>query len=327
MPKGKNKTSFLTKPLNRKRYRRERKAAERLQFGPQKRQLKAEKRESREQERRVGGYFDQYRAQLAALQQGQQDAYNAAYGKVAQATGLNQDAGIRDRLRAEEERDAQVRGTTASATPYAEAAELSRQRLASGAAATVATQGARQSAYLADKQRIGAREGVEQQLKEAERRRAINQDQRSLAKERGDFRTTFRTEAREGERRYELANKELKRGSKNVRLQGKENRKGQRLGFEQDKALARQDARLNPPASGKTPAQKKAAKRDFKNAYQTAKSLLDAAKKPPRTKEEWAAFARLVEKEAEGVDLVTARKAIARLKKKQKPSAPDLDLF
>ena len=78
---------------------------------------------------------------------------------------------------------------------------------------TLNRQGASNYGYLSNRMATATQQGIEQQQVEGLRTRAIEADKRKLARDKGDYKTSFRTSARESERKWLLENQAL--GSKN----------------------------------------------------------------------------------------------------------------
>jgi hypothetical protein len=344
MPKDKDKL-FFTGPLTRKQFRKERRAATRSRYRPALKAKRQEIRQSRLQQARIGDYFQGYQSDIAKSGAAQQAAYDKAQQSIAQATGGAQDAALRAELNAEEAMDAERRGTTRTPSTVGAAAALARQRLASSAASTLATQGARIAASGAERQRITSRESVEQQLKEASRRRLLKSELSDVKKEKGEYKAGYMAEARESERAFALAMKELT-STRKIRAQGRETRRGQRLAAE-----------LDPPDDdgkngGRTPSQIRADKKEREEARWLVKTLyatsttglsdlreqikeakeagdddalvqklqnkLEKAGRPPKTTQEWREFAQGIAQENPGVSFQATWAAVQRLRPKTK---------
>jgi hypothetical protein len=148
------KGSNLIKPPSRKRLKRQIKSATHLEFGPEQRQLQAEKRASHMQQHRIKDWFGEYQDQLAQIQGQTPRFYNQANAQVGRAENQtsNYAEQLRARLAKEDQGNAALRGATydPSGSQTNVAANLSRRNLADSARGVISSQGATQRAYLAD---------------------------------------------------------------------------------------------------------------------------------------------------------------------------------
>lgn len=178
--KGGNKPAFnVTSPLTRREYHREERAAERDALRPQARELKGEVRAERKQRSRIKDYFRQY-------------------GKGVEKSAAQTAAAYQDAL---SKTTSDAPPSLAGYTPSAAGTQAAASRTDSAALmrGVTASQGATQAAYLADKKRIGKGEKVNQLLLSHARSRSLSSDKRDLAQSRKDFRTDYRSRARETE--------------------------------------------------------------------------------------------------------------------------------
>lgn len=211
IPRG----DFPTGPLSYKDFLREMHAAENLQFDPLQRQLGREENASnfrRTQE--DPAWFAQYKADVANLGNQTQSAYQNAQNSIqnfSQQQGA-QDAAGRQALTQQLTNDAAMRGTTVDPSVIANGqnAEAARQNTIGTLHGVIAGQGANQAAYSNTRQAIGSQFQREAQQKELARMLGIESDQRELQQKRGDFRTQYRADTRDSERKYNLGRATIK---------------------------------------------------------------------------------------------------------------------
>lgn len=201
--------SGLIKPLRGKRRKREIKAAQRLQFGGIKRQLRGEQRASQEQEHRLKSYFKQYKTGLTQQQQRTAGAYREAgetIGTQSQAAADYAEQ-LRQRLAQEESEDAARRGTSSVQREGSQtnvAAQLARMNAANILRGVTASQGAAQRTYFQKAKSISDRELIEQRLREQARRRSLGQELRETKKEAGALGVNIMAQQRGQERDFYL---------------------------------------------------------------------------------------------------------------------------
>ncbi len=206
-----NDPARITQPLTPKTLGREQESATRLKFGDEERAIQGEQRASDLQSSRIGGWFDEYQAKVREGQQRTQAAYQQAQTATQQGTAqqMHADTERWQHLRAVEGADAGARG----AAPDTEASQRSAQAITARgttsdiAGAQMASQGANQAAYMIDRERIGARSGIEERLKEGGRRRTLDQTFRDVQKKKGDFKSEYGATRRGEERKYQLESK------------------------------------------------------------------------------------------------------------------------
>lgn len=233
-PKGVKKGPFdLTAPLTRKSFNHELKAAERLQFNPLQRQLNSEQAAQNQRITDVGNWYQDYQNKLATLRGEAQQGYTNATNTVQQAgvQAQAQDSASRSAIMEALRKDAAQRGTNVDpnldvTSANAEAARANTRNTSLG---TIATIGANQNAYLANRQGIAAQAGIEGRMAEIRRLQGVLSDQRELAQKRGDFRTQYRADARESERKYGLSQQTLAGENWRAKLSAATQRRGQNL--------------------------------------------------------------------------------------------------
>lgn len=198
----------LTAPLTRQAFRAELRAAQGLQFGPQDRQIAAERRISDQQLVNTGSYYDDYLRMAEQAQQRGQAGYQQAAGNIRSATAA---AGVQanaQNARLSEQANTAAAKLGAAANPEIDALALraaqARQAAGNAQAGLVDALGATNNAYMADRTRVGAGAKMQALRDEQGNRRKVESAARDLAAEKGRFRVDFRRQAREGERRYAL---------------------------------------------------------------------------------------------------------------------------
>lgn len=215
---------FPTGQLSYKDFLREMHAAENLQFDPLQRQLGREENASnfrRTQE--DPAWFATYKQNVADLGKQTQDAYSAAEDRIqnfSNQAGAQDQAG-RTALTQQLQADAERRGTTVDPSVIANGqnAQAARSTLAATLHGTIAGQGANQAAYMNNRQSIGDQLQREAQQKELSWLLGKHQDDlRNIAKDRGDFRTKYRADTRDAERKYGLAQQTIKGENKRANL-------------------------------------------------------------------------------------------------------------
>lgn len=199
----------FTKPLTRKRLRREVRAARKLQFGPLRREIRGEIRASREQERRAQDYFKGYKQALSQQAAQTRGAYGQADTQISQQAqaASNYAEQLRQRLGTEEASEAAKYGQSSIQREGGEtniAAQLARLNASNILRGVTASQGATQEAYTQRSKDIANRELVEQRLREAARRRSYRSDLRDVAKQEGALGVDFLRQARGSERDFYL---------------------------------------------------------------------------------------------------------------------------
>lgn len=213
MPKN-NKSSFLTKPLTRRRFKKELKAATRKQFKPLQKELSSQKRASLAQSQRMSNYFQNYQQVIGRGRADVQAAYDRAgqtMGNYAQMAG-SQNAALQGQLTSQAAQNASLYGGTGDtgAANLAVQGQASRVRQGADVAGAIAGQGANSYGYATNLRSNAKLSRIEALTAEKNKRDLISKDKMDLLREKGDFRQEYMTNAREGERRYELANKELR---------------------------------------------------------------------------------------------------------------------
>lgn len=203
----KNKNPFL-KPLTPKRFRRESRAMANVRYRPELRSIKGEQRASKQRQRHIRKWFNQYGKSIDQAAQRTASAYQGAGQQIGQNSqaAANYAETLRQRLAQEGMADAQRRGASfdPSGSQLNAQAQLARINAANVLQGVTAAQGASQGAFMADKRRIAKRESITQRMREQDRRRALSQERRALQRDRGEYMASLRPQAREAERNYHL---------------------------------------------------------------------------------------------------------------------------
>lgn len=254
-----DKPGFLNKPVTHKEFKKELRSARRLEFGPATRQLQAEQRASDLQQKNITGYFKAYDKALKPVQGQTKQAYREAEKYTANQTkaqaGYSQK--LNTLLNAQDSKDAQLRGATVDSKPQENAAKAATSRFASGNnfGGMIASQGASQRAFLADKSRIGKGEEIHQHLTESARKRSLDADLRDLAEKKRVFAADFINQMRPQERDFYLAMKQAQLSKQASKLSARTSRKNAKLSAKvslENAALSAATSRGNAKLSSKT---------------------------------------------------------------------------
>ncbi len=223
----------LAAPLTRQTFKAELKAATGLKFGPQERQLDAERRVSDQQIANTGSWYDDYLAAAERARQSGQQGFQQAAGNIRSATGAAtaQSNAQNAQLSQQAQEAAAKLGATANPELDAIAARAVQSRQATGLAQAglVDSLGASNNAYMADRGRIGAGAKLSALQQEAGNRRKIESAARDVATEKGQFRAEFRTQAREKERTYGLERAAFGLDTLKAKLDAKDDAASRRL--------------------------------------------------------------------------------------------------
>jgi len=302
----------------------------------------ADIRASQRRGKEVGGWFDNYLAQVNEGRAETQAAYGQAgqeiQGQVGAASAA--DAASTQVLNAEAAKSAELRGAPMdnSAAQREAAAGAQRNYLAAAFGGATAREGANQFGYLTDQKRIGAGQRIASGKEEQRRERSLRKDRQAVRRERGDYATAKRGELQSQGRDYLIQRKafglERKEAADDARQAAREAKeKAMDRGYDREQdAIGNRQAqerigisKQGDKAGGRTPAERNDAREGQSNANATAARLVKSIGRPESPKE-WAELEEAVAKESE-VSPSEARKAVARLKgrtanrpKKKKPS-------
>jgi hypothetical protein len=340
---GGGEPNSVTAPPTWKTINRNVRASANLKFRPLERAIGGEIRASRQRQHEEGDWWQNYLNTVSAGQADTSAAYQQALGtqqaQMGQASAI--DTANTTRLQGEAAQSAELRGAAPSAAPAEReaAAQAQRNYLASAQAGSTALSGAIQRGYLNEQKRIGVGQSIKSRQEEQRRERGYRKDRRETRRERGDYAATKRAEEQKEARDYAIqrgafgldkrkANLEAKEGARSAQesaLERGEKRRQQEIENRQEGRKIRQDQEEHRrrerergesgKEGGKTPSERNAAQEGRRNAMATARSLYGAAKKPPRTAQQWAAFETLVASESE-VSPAEARWAVKRLRQR-----------
>lgn len=344
---GRNEYAYLELPGN-KQLHQETTAATNLAYRPTERSIAAEKRASNQRTKNIGTWWNEYLAQVGAGQAATQGAYQAAAGQTQGIIGAASaaDSANTAALNSEAAKAAAARGQSATeanaaTTSTANAAQATRNASIAALGARTAGQGANKYAYLGEQKRIGAGQRVASMTDQTKKTASIEQDRTALRKERGEYAEKTlgqkQAEAREIKLKKQAFALEKHSAAQNARAEAEAAKVAykEHLAEERTKAAERAEGRTQKQieneraqkelenetkkvqnegrGGGKTPSEKHAAQQEHHDAYVTAKSLYEAAKRPPRTNQEWAAYVVLVTSES-GVSAQIAQQAVRRLR-------------
>lgn len=280
----------FARPLTKKRFRREVKAARKLQFGPLKRQIRGERRASRQQEQRVKDFFKEFKGELTQSQQGTKRAFGQAEQQIGAQAQSAADFAEKLRQQREQERSAEAQRLGQSSVPrqgsdVAVQANLARLNAANILRGVTSAQGASQRAFFQRAKSTAGREKVEQRLREQARRRSFGADLRDIAKQEGALGTQLRGQARGQERDFLLGLLGIAGSRAGRRLQKQLQQSSQRHSSSEaakERRARRREAAKDRKASGGkdalSPAEQRArrkSKREGKQNRQGARTALE----------------------------------------------------
>lgn len=210
-------------PLTGKNFDEELGAASREQFGEQDRTIKNAYEANTQGQELTGSYFDQYKKALdestARLKAANDESVTASQGRV--------DTAFTDDTAAAKARDAaasaKVGALGLSGTQGDEgvrAAEAARSQ-GNQSVAGQRTQAQSSNTMMEGRSTNALLAKAENLARQNAKRQAIGEDERSLAKSKGDFATNFRTKARESERSWAAVQKEFGLKEEDMRLKNK----------------------------------------------------------------------------------------------------------
>jgi hypothetical protein len=344
---GRNEYAYLNLPGN-KQLHEETTAATNLAYRPTERSIAAEKRASQQRTKNEGQWWNEYLATVGAGQAATQGAYQAAANQTQGIIGAASaaDNAATASLNSEASQAAAARGQSATAanaatSSTANAAQATRNASIGALGARTAGQGANQYAYLGEQKRVGAGQRVQAMSTQAKKTASIEQDRTALRKERGEYAVKTLGQKQAEAREIKLKKKAFELEKHSAAASAKAEAEAARLAYQEhlqeqrEKGSERNEARTqqqieneraqkelqnenykthHPSATGgKSPSEKHTAQQDHHDAYVTAKNLYVAAKNPPRTDKEWAAYVVLVTSEA-GVPAQIAQQAVRRLR-------------
>ena len=231
MPKGnKNKNkgkgkSYLLKGLDKKSFKKEMRAAIRQEFGAAQRGLQKEARISKATQRRNADYFGEYQQQLAQMQQqnqqGTQQAINQMGGFANQM--VQQTDAANSQVAQQNAQSAQLRGATPGAQVQGQGGLVG---VGGQMAGQIASQGQAQSQMLGAQETAAIQEKNSMRKQQQLVRRTVREELRQLKKDKGAAKSTYLSEAREGERRYDLGKRELRQSKASLKQQRQADNRG-----------------------------------------------------------------------------------------------------
>lgn len=205
-------------PLTRKRFNREMRATENLEFAPIQHQINRELAASQFRSgKELPAWYAAARADIQKIEgqsgQEREALLNRLQGAMGEAG--TQDAANRTAMMERLSKDAQLRGVALD--PSIESgqvnAEAARRNSTLNTLGTLGGQSANQADYLRNRRVNTFQQEREATGREGAREQQILADLRELARKRGDFRTKYRADTRSAEREFYLGRKAL--GSKN----------------------------------------------------------------------------------------------------------------
>lgn len=321
----------LTAPLTTPQARHMAKTEARSEYGPTIRAAKQEREGSLKREAQIGDWFNELGTQIGAAgaqtdaSYGQANAALQAHMAAAQAAAEQSQGQIASQQAA----TSALTGSDPSLQlpTLQEGAAAANQRQIAGAAlaAPIAQAGASQASYLRNTGINARREGIQQKLNEGSRREKIKEDITALRKERagkavGNFR-----DIRGEERDYKIQNRAFPLEKQKLGLEAQEgaadrNLEAAKFGETQrhNRATEGIAAQGNKPG-GRTPSERNDIKDARRDARITATNLYSAAKNPPHSAAEWAAFTQLVASEvgSAAAAQVAVRKLRAEVRRRE----------
>lgn len=218
---------FPTGPLTNRDFYNEMLAGERAQFGPLERQLNQEAAASdfrRTQE--DPAWFAAYKQNLAQNQAQNQQAFANAQAQQQQFSAQEgaQDQAGRQALAAKLQADAASRGATfdPSVLDTGANAEAARQNTLASNNALTSQQGANSAVLMNNRQSLA--DLMQREAQQRELARAVNDiqgKQEELAQKIGDFRTQFRADTRDAERKFQLGQATISGANSRAQLAAK----------------------------------------------------------------------------------------------------------
>lgn len=299
--------SGAVQPLSGGRGKKEIRARARLAYGPQKRELEAQKRASREHQKRIKSYFQDYNQAVKGAGARTADAYQGAINTqlaAAERLGVAPDTSAR-------EASASLYGGSADPS-VGQTFQAASQAQSQGAVEDVgllAGLAANQDAYMQDRQRIGVGARNDALMQEIARRRSIGDEMQDLAREKGAFMAATRGDLRNNERAYLIDLLSQHRGLKQMGMDERFRRDQFEYGQQRDNKDRRAAKAAEAGAGAKEKGtEKAAAQKELKAEVREALGLL--AEDPPPA---GTSFGEIVETlHRQGYSRVAARRAARR---------------
>lgn len=200
-----------TAPLTGARFRNERKAAERLEFGPRSTELGQAERQADQTTADRARYFDDWRQALrestARINETNRQHVEASEGRVDTAYAQDK-AGVQARDAAAAEQARKLGRAAAPSSEGHRAVEAARSQGNQGIT-ELRGQSAADTRYMELRGVNAAQAKIEDQTKQAGKREKLRQERKRLAAERGAFRTDFARRTRSDEREWAAIQKEF----------------------------------------------------------------------------------------------------------------------
>jgi hypothetical protein len=198
----------FSEPMTGRQARRTARAESNVAYSDTLRQNAGLQRASKQQEARVGGWYDTFANEIAASRGEVAGAYDKANTAIAGnlQTAAADNTARNAALATQDAEFAKLTGGPQNTTgPQTDAAAQGQRELYGAAlAAPVAAQGANAYTYLTNQRNNARGEGLKQRIDERKRGQSLQQDRTALLKERGQYRATKVQEMREAEQKDAL---------------------------------------------------------------------------------------------------------------------------
>jgi hypothetical protein len=315
----------LTAPLTPKQAHHMAGAEAQAEYNPTIRAAQADKRGSVQRQKNIGQMFQGLNDQIGESAAQTDQSYAGANASLVAHMNAAQQAALGTQGQIAQNNQAMTALTGAdpslTAPALAEGAAAANQRQITGAAlaAPIAQAGASQAGFLRNTAINSRREGIDQKLGESKRRQEIKDDITALRKERaqkavGNFRGI-----RGEERDYGIQRSAFNLDKRGQQLDASDdafdNSIADRNASTAERNAATTEKNAGGSGGGLTSSEKRGIKQGRANAMVTVKNLYSAAKKPPQSPDEWAAFTQLVAAEEE-ISPQEAQWAVNRYRKR-----------
>lgn len=189
--------------------KRDRSAAEALEFGPKESELKSALQQSQGRTKTIGSWFDSYKNDIAQAQANAANIYNQTIAEMGARAQQSQVQAQQDRSQIDSQRmaDAAQRGMTYNAASSVDDAQAAASRKAIQDAFMNATAqaGAASQNYYGGRNVVAGAARLGELGKESEYQKGIEGKSQELARLKGAFRTDYESKARQREQEYGLA--------------------------------------------------------------------------------------------------------------------------
>ena len=260
--------------------RKELKAAGRLKYGQELRDLKKERRVERSTQKRNDGWFDEYQTKLAGIQGASGENYARAGEQLASqsaagaAANTARTAGLDAQRSADAGRYGALSAPVANAAGAAAANQTSREGAQRG---VLAAQGAANFDYLGGRQHAAAGSQLASRIASRGRQEVLREETRGVKKDRQDFKVDLRRELRGAERQFLsdlLANKLDNQGQALAELTQAEASDLAERQLLQDASEAELDREAEEEAEKAAEAEDEPKKKDWRAARSAATDLI-----------------------------------------------------